>query len=197
MTTGPPVSQRAFRIPDVQSTSQADAKPSLSLPAGTGACWYAIRTRARHEKRVHEALVERGVESFLPLWERWSRWKDRKKRVQFPLFPGYAFVRLDLAARLAVLRIPGVVGFVTAAEGPASVPAEEIDAIRTLVSGALHYDPHPFFTEGMEVEVVRGPLRGVRGRLIRKDRSASLVISVTLIRQAAAVEIDAADVTPV
>jgi transcription antitermination factor NusG len=167
------------------------------LPSGAETHWYAIRTRARHEKRVHGALVERGVESFLPLWERWSRWKDRKKRVQFPLFPGYGFVRLDLAGRLAVLRVPGVVGFVAAAEGPVPVSAEEIGAIRTLVSGPLHYDPHPFFTQGMEVEVVRGPLAGVRGRLLRKDRSTSLVISVTLIRQAVAVEIDAADVRPV
>jgi transcriptional antiterminator NusG len=167
------------------------------LPAGADLAWYAIRTRSRHEKRVHGALVERGVESFLPLWERWSRWKDRKKRVQFPLFPGYGFVRLDLTARLTVLRVPGVVGFVTGGEGPAPVPAMEMDAIRRLVAGPLHYDPHPFFSEGMEVEVMRGPLSGARGHLLRKDRSVRLVISVTLIRQAVGVEIDAADVTPV
>jgi transcription antitermination factor NusG len=145
---------------------------------------------------VHRALGERGVESFLPLWERWSRWKDRKKKVQFPLFPGYGFVHLELSARLTVLRTPGVVGFVTVAHGPAPVPAVEIEAIRTLVCGPLHYDPHPFLTEGMEVEVMRGPLAGVRGHLLRKDRSARLVISITLIRQAVGVEIDAADVTP-
>lgn len=180
----------------MSTTSQASVAPRAALSADVRTHWYAIRTRARHEKRVHEALVERGVESFLPLWERWSRWKDRKKRVQFPLFPGYGFVRLDLAVRLIVLRIPGVVGFVTMAEKPAPVPAEEIDAIRTLVSGPLHYDPHPFFTEGMEVEVIRGPLAGVRGRLVRKDRNASLVFSIALIRQAVAVVIDAADVAP-
>ncbi len=77
------------------------------------------------------------------------------------------------------------------------VSPEEIEAIRTLVNGPLRYDPCPFLAEGMEVEVVRGPLMGVRGRLLRKDRTARLVISVTLIRQAASVEIDAADVAPV
>lgn len=159
--------------------------------------WYAVRTRARHEKKVHAALLERGIESFLPLWERWSRWKDRSKKIQVPLFPGYGFVRMDLAARLAVLRLPGVAGFVGSADGPVPVMEVEIDALRTLVAGPLHYDPHPFLAEGMEVEVRRGPLAGVRGRLLRKDRSARLVISVTLIRQAVAVEIDAADVAPV
>lgn len=183
-------------VTNVPVTGQANA-PEAAVPVGAGARWYAIRTRARHEKRVHAALIERGLESFLPIWERWSRWKDRKKKIQFPLFPGYSFVRLDLAARLAVLRIPGVVGFVTVAEEPAPVPPEEIDAIHRLVSGPLHYDPHPFLSEGMEVEVVRGPLAGVRGHLARKDRSARLVISVPLIRQAVAVQIDSADVNPV
>ena len=49
----------------------------------------------------------------------------------------------------------------------------------------------------MEVKVVRGPLMGVRGRLVRKERATCLVLSVTLIHQSVAVRIDAADVTPV
>src|SRR5262249_15527577 len=155
------------------STGQGnDLLAGTASPAGAGTQWYAVRTRSRHEKRVHEALLEQGVESFLPLLQRWSRWEDRQKKVCFPLFPGYGFVHLDLTARLTVLRIPGVVGFVTVAEAPASIPAEEVDAIRALVSGPLHYDPHPFLSEGMDVRVVRGPLSGVRGRLLRKDRSA-------------------------
>ncbi|MBI4589285.1 MAG: UpxY family transcription antiterminator [Candidatus Rokubacteria bacterium] len=160
--------------------------------------WYALRTRSRHEKRVRDQLEGRaGVEVFLPLWERWSRWKDRKKKVQFPLFSGYCFVRFQYADRLRVLKAFGVVGLVGINGQPEPIPEAEIDAVRALVGTSLRYDPHPFFTEGMEVEVVRGPLEGVRGRLIRKDRSARLVLSVTLIRQSAAVEIDAADVAPV
>jgi transcription antitermination factor NusG len=141
-------------------------------------------------------LLGRGLESFLPLWERWSHWKDRKKRVEFPLFPGYCFVRLDLGDRLLVLSAPGVAGLVGFASGPVAIPEPEIAAVRALVAGPLRYDPHPFLTQGMEVEVSRGPLAGVRGRLVRKDRSTRLVIAIHLIRQAAAVEIDAADVQP-
>ena len=77
------------------------------------------------------------------------------------------------------------------------VKEAEVEAIQTLVTGPLRYDPCPFLEEGMEVEVVRGPLRGVQGRLVRKNRSARLVITVTLIRQGASVEIDAADVAAV
>jgi transcriptional antiterminator NusG len=167
------------------------------LVAVPGCAWYAVHTRSRHEKRVHQGLLGRGLESFLPLWERWSRWKDRKQRVEFPLFPGYCFVRLDLGDQLLALTAPGVAGLVGFANGPAPIPEGEIAAVRALVAGPLRYDPHPFLTEGMEVEVSRGPLAGVRGRLVRKDRSARLVIAIPLIRQAAAVEIDAADVRPV
>ena len=77
------------------------------------------------------------------------------------------------------------------------LPDGEIEAIQRLVAGRFDYDPHPFLTEGMEVEVVRGPLKGVRGRLIRKDRMTRLVLAVTLIHQAAAVEIHPADVVAV
>jgi len=58
----------------------------------------------------------------------------------------------------------------------------------------LPYDPHPYLHEGMPVEVIRGPLRGVRGTLLRKDKRHRLVIGVRLIQQAAAVEIDVNDV---
>jgi hypothetical protein len=77
------------------------------------------------------------------------------------------------------------------------VPEAEIDAVRRLVRSPLPFDPHPFLKEGMPVEVVRGPLAGVRGLLIRKGARARLVIGVTLIHQGASVELDADDVVPV
>jgi transcription termination/antitermination protein NusG len=49
----------------------------------------------------------------------------------------------------------------------------------------------------MTVEVVRGPLQGVRGILLRKDKRHRLVLGVRLIQQAAAVEIDVNEVRPV
>ncbi len=159
--------------------------------------WYAIRTRSRHEKKVLDQLMSREIEAFLPLYERWSQWKDRKKKVQFPLFSGYCFARFPLTERLRVLTAFGVAGLVGINGVADPVDDAEIEAVRRLVGSLLPYDPYPFLTEGMEVEVVRGPLAGVRGKLLRKDRATRLVLSVTLIRQAAVVEIHPADVAPV
>jgi len=159
--------------------------------------WYVVRTRSRHEKTVRDQLVRREVETFLPIADRWSRWKDRRKKVAFPLFPGYCFARFALVDRLRVLNVVGVADLVGICGRPEPVPEAEIEAIQRLASTTLQYDPHPFLAEGMDVEVVRGPLTGVRGKLLRKDRVTRLVLSVTLIRQAAVVEIHPADVVHV
>jgi transcription antitermination factor NusG len=159
--------------------------------------WYVLRTRSRHEKTVRDQLVRREVETFLPIAERWSRWKDRRKKVAFPLFPGYCFARFSLVDRLRVLNVVGVADLVGISGRPEPVPDAEIEAIQRLAATTLQYDPHPFLAEGMDVEVVRGPLTGVRGKLLRKDRVTRLVLSVTLIRQAAVVEIHPADVVHV
>jgi transcription antitermination factor NusG len=156
-----------------------------------------LRTRSRHEKTVNTQLIERNVETFLPLVERWSRWKDRRKKIAFPLFPGYCFARFPLVERLRVLNVVGVAGLVGCGGPPEPVPDVEIDAIQRLAATTLQYDPHPFLTEGMDVEVVRGPLAGIRGKLLRKDRVTRLVLAVTLIHQAAVVEIHPADVVAV
>lgn len=169
----------------------------VPAPAGDARSWYALRTLSRHEKKVRARLIEGGFETFLPVYVRWSRWRDRRARVEFPLFPGYCFVRCLVADRVRILNIPGIAGFVGPGGRPEAVPDVELDQIRRLIASQYRYDPHPYLHEGDEVEVIRGPLAGVRGRLVRKDRSTRLVIAVTLIRQAASLEIHPADVAPV
>lgn len=176
----------------------AEKRTGVAQDAALEPRWYAVRTRSRHEKQVHAQLADRpGMDVFLPLRERRSRWKDRVKRVQEPLFPGYCFARFRRPDRLRVLKAVGVVGLVGAGGEPEPIPDSEIEAIRTLAGSRLSYEPFPFLAEGMAVEVIHGPLMGVRGRLLRKDREYRIVLSVTLIRQSVSVEIDAADVTPV
>ncbi len=159
--------------------------------------WYAIRTRSRHEKLVHQQLDSRRVEAFLPLVDRRRRWKDRWKTVSFPLFPGYCFARFPYHDRLSVVTAVGVVQILGINGIAIPVPDHEIEAVRQLVTCTLPFDPHPYLKEGMEVEVVRGALAGVRGILIRKGARARLVVAISLIQQAASVELDAADVLPV
>ncbi len=157
--------------------------------------WFAIWTRSRHEQVVREQLERKRFDAFLPTVPKWSRWKDRKKKIDWPLFPGYCFARFDPANTLAILKCAGVVNIVSFEGKPAPIPEYELENIRVLVRSDLQYDPCPMIREGTMVEVVHGPLRGVIGRLLRKDaKRASLVLSVDLIGQGVSVEVDAADV---
>jgi len=158
--------------------------------------WYALRTRSRHEKLVRDRLAGQGIEQLLPTVKRISQWKDRKKEIEVPLFSGYCFARFLWQDRSPVLKVSGVVEIVGGGNRPEPIPDEEIGALQALMTSVLPYDAHPYLREGMAVEVVRGPLQGVRGILLRKDKRHRLVIAVHLIRQAAAVEIDVNDVAP-
>ena len=98
--------------------------------------------------------------------------------------------------RLAVLQSQGVVRLVGCAGRPEPIPDEEIDSLRKLLSNSSKFVCHPYLKEGMLVEVINGPLQGVKGRLIREARFARLVLSITLIQRAVAIEIDADHVAP-
>jgi len=164
--------------------------------ATPGVSWFALWTRSRHESRVLMQLHEKRVDAFLPTIARWSRWKDRKKRIDWPLFPGYCFVHIDPAQSLPVLKCSGVVSFVSCNGLPAPIPDHEIEDIRTLLESELSFDPCPLIKVGQMARVVSGPLKGVSGTLIRKGTNARLILSVNLIGQGVSVQIDAADIRP-
>ena len=160
--------------------------------------WFAIWTRSRHEKLVRDQLEKKSdVDVFLPTIGKWSRWKDRKKKIDWPLFPGYVFARFVADERVGILKVDGVVQIISNNGMLSAIPDEEIDSIRTLVESELAYDPVPLIKEGDMVKVTSGPLKGVIGRLVtKKGAQARLVLSVDLIGQAVSVEVDAADVKP-
>jgi transcription antitermination factor NusG len=155
--------------------------------------WYAAYTSANHEKRVGVQLGQRSVEHFLPLYESVRRWKDRRMKLQLPLFPGYVFVRLALRDRLRVLQVPGVARLVGFNGLPCALPDSEIEALKTGLASGVRAEPHPFPTIGRHVRVKAGPLAGLQGIVVRRKNRLRLIISLGLIHRAAAVEVEAAD----
>jgi transcription antitermination factor NusG len=167
---------------------------ALTVSAPPEYRWYAVYTCANHEKRVVDQLAPRAIEHFLPLYESVRRWKDRRVKLQLPLFPGYVFARIWLGERLKVLQVPGVVRLVGFAGGPAALPDREIEALRASLGARLRAEPHPYITVGRRVRVTRGPFAGVEGILIRKKNVLRVVVSLDLIARSAALEVDAADI---
>jgi len=157
--------------------------------------WYALYTSAKHEKRVHEHLDRRRIESFLPLYDSVRRWKDRRVRLQLPLFPSYVFVHVTLRDRLQVLQVPGVVRFISFNGGPCALQESEIEILRRIavLQPSLRAEPHPFLTVGRRVRIKAGPLAGIEGILVRRKSGARFVVSVDLIQRSVAVELNEAD----
>ena len=72
----------------------------------------------------------RASRRFCRRFPKWSRWKDRKKKIDWPLFPGYCFARFDPTERLPILKCTGVVNIVSFDGEIAPIPEAEIDGIR-------------------------------------------------------------------
>ncbi len=150
-------------------------------PGPDGREWFALHTRARHERKVARGLEERSVEAYVPLVTRESRWHDRTKQVEWPLFPGYLFARLAPTEFTTALRIPGVASIVSSAGRPAPITADEIENVRKFVAAiAVTGSPvevQRMLERGEEVNVRAGPFAGVRGRVI-EARSGKVILQV-------------------
>ena len=161
-----------------------------------GTQWYAIRTRSRHEKVVAERLGMQGIETFLPLVSRLHRWSDRRKQVQLPLFPGYAFVRVvpSLQEHSRVLRTFGVVNFVGTRWNDSAIPDEQIRDIRVLLDQNVPLSDHTFIKLGQRVRVRGGALDGVEGILCAHNEDRSLIITVEAVQRSISIRIEGYDV---
>jgi transcription antitermination factor NusG len=158
--------------------------------------WYAIHTRANAEKKVMTKLGSKGVETYLPLFRETHQWKDRRKVIEIPLFPGYAFVRMSDSPenRISVLRTAGAVRILGTGAGIEPVPDYQLHGIRQLLTSRLGFFEHPFLREGAWVRVRRGPLEGVEGHLIRSKAQSRLVLSVEILSRSVATEVELSDV---
>lgn len=159
--------------------------------------WYAAYTCPRHEKYVVQQLVDRHIGSFLPLYSSVRRWKDRRKRLELPLFPGYVFVQMTESNRLDILRLPGIVQLVCFRGKPTAIAPAEIEALRRGTTGCLVVQPHPYLKEGRRVRIISGPMAGTEGLFVRRKQQTRLVVSISLIQRSVAMEIGEADVEPV
>jgi transcription antitermination factor NusG len=167
--------------------------------ASTDLEWYALYVQVNHEKEVVKRLEQKEVACFLPLMETWSKRRDRRKKIQLPMFPGYVFINvvLDNYVNLTVVKTPGALSLLHNSEGPLSIPTYQIENLQTMVNSVQPLEIHPYLREGNWVHVVRGPLTGCIGILNRVDpKRGRLIVSIDIIRKSVSVELDLEDVEP-
>ena len=168
------------QLPDIQDQPEAR--------------WYALYTRSRHEKKVDQQLQEKKIESYLPLTKVLRQWSDRRKWVDEPLFRCYIFIHASAIERYRALQSVGAVRIVAFNGKPAVVRDEEIDTIKRILKEIPEVEACKPFYVGDVVEVTRGPLLGLNGRLEKIHGQRRLVVTIDSIKQAMCFNIDRSDI---
>jgi transcription antitermination factor NusG len=159
--------------------------------------WLAVQVRSGWELKTAIGLRERGYEELVPTYEQKRKRSDRTVTLRVPLFTGYVFLRFQADNPEPIISVPGVMRFVGVANSPLPIEDSEIDALRITSKAASRCGPWPFLEVGEEVEIQRGPLYGLKGKIVRFENRRRLIINVNLLMKSAFVEIEEHEVTPV
>jgi len=161
--------------------------------------WYVIYTRSRSEKKVHDDLILKDIECFLPLQKKLRKWKDRKKWVETPLISGYCFVHISNKEYDTVLQTNNVVCYITFEGKAAIIPTKQIEYLKQM----LHqYDfdvtvSKENFNPGEKVEIIAGPLIGLRGELVELKGKNRFKLRIDHINSSFLIEVTAANLSPI
>jgi len=155
--------------------------------------WLVVYTRSRAEKKVELELKLKDIESFLPMQKKLRQWKDRKKWVEMPLMSGYCFVHITRKEYDLVLQTNNVVCYVRFEGKAAVIPDRQIDALKQMLKQndfevnvtTENYEP------GDKVEVIEGPLIGLRGELVKARGKNKFILRLVQINSIITVEIPA------
>jgi transcription antitermination factor NusG len=170
------------------ASSPARQRQLVAIP--TLPQWFAVQTRYRFEKKVVAQLEQKRCDVYLPLLTEHHTWSDREKAVTTPLFPGYAFVRIDQSSvtRRAVLQTAGLIGFVSFAGRVTPVPPKQIEDLQLLLREKGLFSLHAFTHAGQRVRIRGGCLNGLEGVLVQHEKG-KLMISIESIQRSLAIEI--------
>lgn len=143
--------------------------------------WLALYTRSRYEKKLHDDLMMRGVETYLPLKAEKRKWSDRIKVIEEPLLKGYLFVKVSNREYFDVLNSTGAVCYVAFDGKAASIPDKQIQDLKHFVNV---YNDNLFVTreriaKGDQVRVSSGLLKGVTGEVVEIRGKKRIVLRFT------------------
>ncbi|HSE87781.1 MAG TPA: transcription termination/antitermination NusG family protein [Candidatus Binatia bacterium] len=163
--------------------------------------WYALWTHSHCEHLVHQQLAAKGFQVLLPQIEVWSARRGVRRAVRVPMFPGYLFLShvMDKHSYIEVRKARGLVNILGGRwDQLLTVPEVQINGIRQLMQSSLPLLPYPYLKKGQRVRITDGPLANVEGILVRtKPNSGRLVLSIDLLKQSVAADVDCALVVPV
>ncbi|MCX7863278.1 MAG: UpxY family transcription antiterminator [Bacteroidales bacterium] len=143
--------------------------------------WHVLYTRSRFEKKVYTLLIEKGIETYLPLQKTIRQWKDRKKMVEEPLFRSYCFVKVNAKDYQLPLTIEGVVKYVWFDGKPATIHEHEIEFLKKACNSKYKIDvvESQNFVVGQKVRVDRGMFTGYEGEIVKLNGKYNVLFKIS------------------
>jgi transcription antitermination factor NusG len=111
-------------------------------------------------------------------------------KLQTPAFPSYVFTKICVSERGRVISVPGVVRILSFNGLPARLDEAEIENIRLCDRRGALMESRPLFRVGERVRVKAGVLEGLEGLVSRCKDDRRLIVSLSHINQALAVQVD-------
>ena len=143
--------------------------------------WYVAYTRVNQELLVKKKLDELGIENFLPLDEQLRDTPFGRKTIRVPLIHGMIFIRTDKVTSFSLLNEYSLnMVYLKDIEGRGSliVPDKQMEDFMFL----LDFSPEGIeilnkdLKRGDRVRVIKGPLQGLEGELVRLRGHKRVVI---------------------
>lgn len=155
--------------------------------------WFALLTRSNFEQTVYTSILKKQIEAFLPTIRKKSTRKDRQLMLDRPLFPGYLFVKTTTLPddQLKILKTTGAVRLIGNQSGPVSIPDIQIESLKILTDANIDVitGANVKLAKGDAVQVLSGPMAGVRGEFIHYKGHDRVIIKFDILGQYAGVEI--------
>jgi len=139
--------------------------------------WYPVYTHARAEKKTLAALLNKGIEAYLPLQKTQKQWSDRKKWIEEPLIRSYIFVRITISAQADVLMTKGIARFIYFSGRITAMPERQINDLKLLLASAVDLEvTEENLQAGEKITIKAGPLKGLTGEVIAYRSQKQLLL---------------------
>ncbi len=142
--------------------------------------WFAVRTGFRNEKVALKMLTTNAIETYLPIQNLTRRYGKKVRKVEMPLINSYVFVRICKDQYKTVLQTEYVSGFLRLGQNILSIPDDQIDLMRRLLGEGIELtvEPTVAYQKGDWMEVIAGPLLGMRGILVTIHGKDTMLIEL-------------------
>jgi len=154
--------------------------------------WYAVYTLPRAEKSLSKLFRKYKIESFLPLVPTKRKWSDRWKIIDLPLFSSYVFVKIPFWKEKAkILMLPGSHHFIFHKGTPATIPEEDIELLRIMVSSfpdRIKSEQKEALQPGKKVKILTGPFQGHSAEIIKLQTKVTILVKFPMMNQLVSAE---------